>query len=742
MKSFLAKTVSSLWSGLAIFAVAFTFVVLVFGPLASVKTETAPSVGLPSDNETVLVDKALENLPAQDGTAAVVVYRTADGSAMTQTQKDWVVGVEESFTPPFPPGAEPVITVTGGANEKFTDYSSIEIVVDGETMKVVPVATLSDDSTTAVITVPMNTFEEEAICDTVEAAADGTRAKCSTVQLADLRIANLRAEALADLPSGLETATTGPEAFLVDVSGVFKGANFTLLGTTALVVMLLLLITYRSPVLWAIPLLTVGISDAISGDLATKVTGWFGITNLDGSVTGILSVLVFGAGTNYALLLISRYREELFKEANKRDAMRKAWEGASPAIFASGATVILALSTLAIADLQGTRALGIACATGVLVAMVGALFVLPVILVNFGTWIFWPVRPKVGKVNKSETGLWAKLGRGVSKRPIAVALIGVLALGGLAAGASGIKIGLSATEQFLKKPEAVVGQEYLAKAFAAGTTTPSTVISNSAQVDEVVAAAEMVPGVESAKIATDNAGEQISDGSITKIDVVLDAEGRSEAAYAAIVKLRDAVHAVAGADAKVGGQDAQYLDVKNAYAKDQSTIIPIILALVFIVLVLLLRSLVAPVLLLLTVVGSFFASMGAGWMLFVGFFGFPALDLSVFLFSFLFLVALGVDYNIFLVTRAKEESEHLGLKEGMIKALASTGGVITSAGILLAAVFAVLGVLPLVALAQIGVIVCIGVLLDTLLVRTVIVPALAFMAGEKFWWPAKAKSLN
>lgn len=739
VKSFLAKAVSSLWSGLSIFVVAFAFVVLIMGPLASAKSETAPTVGLPSDNETVLVDEALKKLPSQDGTAAVVVYRTIDGKAMTQEQKDWVVGVEKSFTPPFPPGAEPVITITGGANEKFVDYSSIEVTIGGELVKVVPGATLSDDKSTAVITVPMSTIEEEAICDTVEAAEDGTRAKCSTVQLADLRISNLRAEAASELPAGLETATTGPEAFLVDVSGVFKGANFTLLGTTALVVMLLLLITYRSPVLWAIPLFTVGAADAISGDLATKVTGWFGITNLDGSVTGILSVLVFGAGTDYALLLISRYREELFLESNKRQAMRKAWEGAAPAIFASGATVILALSTLAIADLQGTRALGIACATGVLVAMVGALFVLPVLLVNFGTWIFWPVRPKVGKVNKSENGLWAKLGRGVSKRPIAVALIGVLALGGLAAGASGIKIGLSATEQFLKKPEAVIGQEYLAKAFPAGTTTPSTVIANSAKADEVVAAAESVAGVSSAKIATDNAGKEISDGTITKIDVVLDAEGRSDAAYAAIVKLRDAVHAVSGAEAKVGGQDAQYLDVKNAYAKDQSTIIPIILALVFLVLILLLRSLVAPVLLLLTVVGSFFASMGAAWLLFVGVFGFPALDLSVFLYSFLFLVALGVDYNIFLVTRAKEESEKLGLKEGMIKALASTGGVITSAGILLAAVFAVLGVLPLVALAQIGVIVCIGVLLDTLLVRTVIVPALAFMAGEKFWWPAKAK---
>jgi RND superfamily putative drug exporter len=231
--------------------------------------------------------------------------------------------------------------------------------------------------------------------------------------------------------------------------------------------------------------------------------------------------------------------------------------------------------------------------------------------------------------------------------------------------------------------------------------------------------------------------ETLTDGKIAKIEVVLTGASRSEEAYESIVDIREAVKKVDGANALVGGQDAQALDVKNAYARDQALIIPMILGLVFLVLVLLLRSIVAPVLLLITVVASFFASLGAGWLVFVNVFNFPGLDLSVFLYSFLFLVALGVDYNIFLVTRAQEESRKLGLKDGMIKALSSTGGVITSAGILLAAVFAVLGVLPLLALTQIGVIVCIGVLLDTLLVRTVIVPALAFIAGEKFWWPRK-----
>jgi RND superfamily putative drug exporter len=410
--------------------------------------------------------------------------------------------------------------------------------------------------------------------------------------------------------------------------------------------------------------------------------------------------------------------------------MAKAIKGAGPAIIASGTTVTLALLTLAFADLAGNRALGIVCATGIVIAMISALVVLPAALVVFGRGLFWPFVPKFGGVNKSDSGLWAKLGRGVSKKPLAVSILGVIVLGALASGVGGIQVGLASTDRFLKTPEAVVGQQVLAEAFPAGSTSPSIVVTNNAQLNEVKTAALGVDGVASVTVGQ-------TDGTITKLEVVLDGESQSDEAYVSIKALREAVHEVDGADAMVGGLDAQALDVKDAYAHDQLIVIPLILILVFVVLVLLLRALVAPILLLVTVVASFFASMGAGWWIFTNLLGFPALDLSVFLYSFLFLVALGVDYNIFLVTRAKEEAEHLGTKQGMIKALSSTGGVITSAGILLAAVFAVLGVLPLVALAQIGVIVCIGVLLDTLLVRTVIVPALAFMTGKKFWLPSK-----
>ena len=669
------------------------FAGLAFGPLKAASTETNPGVGLPASTESVIVDEKLANLPGADSTAAVIVY--ASDTPFTDSQVEWLQG---KFDPQTQMPA-------GGANEKFTSFSNVE--VQGE--KFVPPASISEDQTTAVITVPM--------------------VKTESTEEITTRVADLREIAKQNLPGDLDVYVTGPEGFQADLAGVFAGADFTLLLSTVVVVAVLLLITYRSPVLWLVPLLVVGTADGMSGQLARQVANAFGITP-DASVTGILSVLVFGAGTNYALLLIARYREELLSAEDRHVAMAKALRGAGPAIIASGSTVTLALLTLTFAELAGNRSLGIVCATGVVIAMISALVVLPAALVVFGRGLFWPFVPKFGGVNKSDSGLWAKLGRGVSKKPVAVSILGVLVLGALASGVGGIQVGLASTDRFLKTPEAVVGQQVLAEAFPAGSTSPTVVIANNDQVAAVKTAAESVTGVASVTVGK-------SDGTITKLDVVLDGESQSDEAYASIKALRTAVHDVSGADAKVGGLDAQALDVKDAYAHDQLIVIPLILILVFVVLVLLLRALVAPVLLLVTVVASFFASMGAGWWIFTNVLGFPALDLSVFLYSFLFLVALGVDYNIFLVTRAKEEAAHLGTKQGMIKALSSTGGVITSAGILLAAVFAVLGVLPLVALAQIGVIVCIGVLLDTLLVRTVIVPALAFMTGKNFWLPSK-----
>jgi len=639
--------------------------------------ESSPGVGLPDTAESAQVAALQADLPSADSSSALFVY-TRDGAELTDSD----------------------LTAITAASAQLAEVS-----LDG----FVPPATVSDDGTTALVVVPL-----EAI-DDVSAQAD--------------RATELRSIANTDLPTGLEGLMTGAEGFAVDVAAVFKGADFTLLLTTVIVVAILLLITYRSPWLWLVPLTVVGLADGLASIVATRVAAAAGIT-LDASVTGILSVLVFGAGTNYALLLIARYRDELRTHEDRRDAMARAWRGAGPAIVASGSTVVLSLLTLLFAQLTGNRALGIACACGVVIAMLFALFVLPAALVLFGRRLFWPYVPRFGTEGTTERGVWHRLGLGVSRRPVVVAVVGVIVLGALALGVPQIQIGLAQTERFTSTPEAVVGQEQLADAFAAGSGSPTAVIVKSSFADDVVASSETIDGVTSATVGESN-------GSISQVNVVLDAAAETPAAFATVERLRTELHAIDGADALVGGLDAQTLDVNAAQTADQDLVIPLILGLVFLVLVLLLRAIVAPVLLLLTVVASFFASLGASWLLFQSVFGFPAIDTNVVLFSFLFLVALGVDYNIFLVTRAREESVVHGTRTGMIRALSSTGGVITSAGVLLAAVFAVLGVLPLITLTQIGIIVCIGVLLDTLLVRTVLVPALAFIAGEKFWWPTR-----
>jgi RND superfamily putative drug exporter len=676
------------------------FAVLSFTVFAAEESDVAPTNGLPDDAEVVLVDEALAAMPNAGGTAAVVVYAVESGE-FSDEQVSWLVG---EFDPMIQMPA-------GGANEKFVEFSNVEVMDEA----FVPPATVSDDNTTAVITVPMDEIDE------VDPRAE--------------RIAEIRALATEGMPEGMVSYVTGPEGFQVDLAGVFAGADFTLILATVVIVILLLLVTYRSPILWIVPLAVVGTADGMAGQIGRNVAAFFDIA-ADGSITGILSVLVFGAGTNYALLLIARYREELMVCEDRHEAMARALKGAGPAIIASGGTVVLALLTLSFAELGGNRALGIVCASGVVVAMISALGVLPAAIVAFGRGLFWPFVPRFGDVNKSETGWWARLGTRVSKRPVTVAIVGVAILGALAVGGNGVTIGIPETEQFRVKPEAVTGIEVLAEAFPAGTSAPARVVANNDQAEDVVSAALTLDVVASAEVVNFNDSQ-------SQIDVVLDAEGGSDEAYAAIGELREAVQGVPGASAMVGGDDATRLAVKQAYERDQLLVIPLILLLVFIVLVLLLKAILAPVLLLASVVLSFFSAIGAAWLLFENVFGMSGLDFSVFLYSFLFLVALGVDYNIFLVSRAREEAAAMAgsVKQpttpAMIKALGATGGVITSAGVLLAAVFAVLGVLPLIALFQVGIIVGIGVLIDTLLVRTVVVPATAFIAGDAFWWPRK-----
>ncbi|QEE60266.1 MMPL family transporter [Salinibacterium sp. dk2585] len=660
-----------------------SWIVLVVAALASAallafgaKSEGgAPANGLPESAESAKVAALQEDLPGADESSALIVF-TRDGDELTDD--DMAAIMERS--------------------QELIEFSSSEFL---------PPATASEDGTAALLPIPLD------VIDNVEERAD--------------RAADIRSTANDGLPDGLVAYMTGGEGFAVDLAGVFAGANFTLLGTTVIVVAILLIVTYRSPWLWLVPLAVVGLADTVAAVIANMVASAFEV-ELDASITGILSVLVFGAGTNYALLLIARYRDELRSHEDRREAMNVALKGAGPAIIASGGTVALSLATLLFAELTGNRALGIACAAGILVAMAFALFVLPAALVLFNRKLFWPYVPKVTSEDRLARGFWFRLGTLVSKRPAIVAIVGIAILAGLATAVPGVKVGLAQTERFTSTPEAVVGQEIIADAFSAGSGSPAIVIANADAAEQVVEAALEIDGVDSARIVDSN-------DEIAEINVQFNVAAETEEAFALVEELRAELDSVEGADALVGGIDAESLDQAAAQERDEMLVIPLILVVVFVVLVLLLRSLLAPIILLLTVVGSFFASVGASWLLFQSVFDFPALDTSVLLFSFLFLVALGVDYNIFLVTRAKEEAEKLGTRRGMVRALSATGGVITSAGILLAAVFAVLGVLPLITLTQIGIIVCVGVLIDTLLVRTVIVPAFAFMLGDWFWWP-------
>jgi len=673
--------------------VALGFAIFAFVGLPLEATETTPTSGLPDSAESVQVAKIQENFDVVEGSAAFIVYFSE--TEFTETQLEWIQG---TFDPQK-------MMPAGGANEKFLEFSNAEVM--GEPF--VPPAAISEDGTTALITVPLDATDD--------------------FELTTERVETMRELAPESMPGGLNVYVTGPEAFIKDVGSIFEGADFLLLAFTAGVVAVLLLVTYRSPVLWLIPLAVVGTADGMAGILARRVADLLGFVP-DGSVTGILSVLVFGAATNYALLLIARYREELLNFEDRREAMRVAIRGAGPAILASGSTVAVALALLLLAEIEGRQVLGLVSAVGIVVAMIAGLLVLPSALVVFGRWIFWPFVPKVGGKNPYEKSIWSKLGTAVSKKPLAVAAIGVAILGGLASGGLGIKNGLSATEIFIEKPEAVLGQEVLADAFPAGSATPTIVVVESDYVDE---ARELVdiPGV--AEISDGQ-----SDGNYSELRLVLDAEPESTEALQVVRDLRTTLDQLPeGVVALVGGQDASTLDVTDATARDQALLVPLILISVFLILILLLRSLAAPIFLMIAVVGSFFSALGASWLIFQFVFGFPALDLTVLILAFLFLVALGVDYSIFLVTRAQEEARTIGTRAGMRKALGATGGVITSAGILLAAVFTVLGVLPLIALAQVGTIVGIGVLLDTLLVRTIIVPALAFVTGKKFWWPRK-----
>jgi RND superfamily putative drug exporter len=542
-------------------------------------------------------------------------------------------------------------------------------------------------------------------------------------------ITGLRTSATRGAPSDLVVQVTGPPAFIADITDAMSNANFTLLAVTAAVVALLLVLTYRSPVLWLVPLAVIGVADGLSTSLGTVVSR---ITDLpfDGATSGITSVLVFGAGTNYALLLISRYREELTRTDDHSIALRAAVTRAGPAIVASNATVVLALLVLVFAIAPATRSLGVHAACGLLVAVVFVLLVLPPLLRVMGRRLFWPFIPHRGDTTGVATGAWHRIADWVTRHPARVATSTVVLLALLAVGLIGTPIGLSQIDQFRVRAESVAGYELLAAHFPSGLTEPTQVIGTTDRAAAIQSAITTTPGVVSATAAGSTAS------GLTEWKVVLDASPASADAFETLVALRDSVKA-ADATARVGGSDAQALDARDAAVRDRQVLIPAILAVVLIVLCVLLRAALAPLLLVAVMVLSALSALGMGGWASVHLLGMPALDYTTPLFAFLFLVALGVDYTIFLVTRVREEIAGHGTREGIVRAVSATGPVITSAGIVMAAVFCVLAVLPLIVLTQLGVIVGLGILLDTFVVRTVLIPALFTSIGPRIWWPAK-----
>ncbi len=624
---------------------------------------------------------------------------------------------------------------------------------------------------------------------------------------------------ISDESGGLEAKITGGAGFSADAIEVFEGINGTLLLAAVCLVVFLLIVIYRSPMFFLIPLASVLFAETLSRSIGYGVSQ-LGVT-INGQSSSIMSVLVLGAGTDYALLLVARYREELHKTADKYAAMRTALESAGPAIFASALTVIAALLCLTVAKVNGTSGLGPIAAIGIACAALSMLTLLPALLTIFGRRAFWPFVPhtpetvprleqdeaaaqggrrerrraeivhgsglgafiqvllacllilippvlvavllnwvlrvlsgrripslivgpldravftpyeirrhRLERASDATHGAWARIGRRVASSPRRVMAGALAVLLIFCAGFAFFSTDLTAEDSYRTEVESVEGQHLLDKSFPSGTTAlTDVVVPESSEVAAVTEAVEGVAGVEavSPPVAEGPPG--------TLVQATLEPNPYSTAAFDLIDPIRRAAHSVSP-DTLIGGPTAVEFDVRDAAAWDSVVIPPIILVVVFLILIGLLRALVAPLVLIGTVILSFLAALGVGYFTFDVIFGFPGSDPSLPLFAFVFLVALGVDYNIFLVARAREETEKHGPEQGILRALAVTGAVITSAGIVLAGTFSVLAVLPLTFLTEIGFVVAFGVLLDTFLVRSVLVPAIALTLGRRFWWPS------
>ena len=766
------------WIAIAV-AIAWLLISGWAGPLAgslSQVQENDNAAFLPASAESTLVSDEQAEFADSTAIPLLVVVSKPDGGQLTASDQQAIGAFLEQI-----PGLQ------------VEDGDRVQAYLDPQPLVPIP----SADGNAVLINVPVNGDRGSATLENGEIAFLGI-------------VDAIRAQA-ADY-SQLQINVTGPGGFLADLIEVFGAIDTTLLIATALVVAVILIFVYRSPFLWLIPLIAAGIALSTASALV-YVLADNDVLVLNGQSQGILTVLVFGAGTDYSLLLVSRYREELHNHREHTLAIRRALRGVVEPIVASGATTSIGLLCLLLSELNSNKSTGPVAAIGIVAAVLVMLTFLPALLaipsvvlpilaflvptiigvgLGFvvdiptlpfvatggllalltivgwivfgiarvkgrgpftrerfpsGSWAFWPRVPKYGEPDLKLSGVWARIAGVVGRRPKFTWIATALALLVLAGFSTTLKAdGVATSESFVNgsQVDSVIGQEILVENFAAGLGSETLVTANVDSAQEVLEVIETTPGVDGVVFQTDlppgsmgasMAEPKVVDGRVLMLATLSDAPD-SAAAEALIGELRTDLAGIPGADARVGGPTAVSVDINEANLRDRTVIIPLVLFVISIILIILLRSLVAPLLLIGTVILSFFATLGACAIAFNYIFDFPGADASFPLFAFVFLVALGVDYNIFLMTRVREEAKTIGTRPGILRGLTVTGGVITSAGIVLAATFLVLGVLPLVALRQVGFAVALGVLIDAFIVRTTLVPALAYTIGPKIWWPS------
>ncbi|MDX6699056.1 MAG: putative drug exporter of the superfamily [Solirubrobacteraceae bacterium] len=552
-------------------------------------------------------------------------------------------------------------------------------------------------------------------------------------------------KALGPSGGGLHVYVTGDVGFNADAQEIFGSIDATLLLVTVILVLVLLGAIYRSPIVAVIPIVVVGVAYTVA-QAGIYLYAKSGAT-VSSDSTSILVVLMFGVGTDYCLLLVSRYREELRRTRDKHDAMRHAVTRAGPAILASGLTVALSMLVLLVAQTGSTHALGPVAAIGVVSALLAGLTLLPALLTIAGRRGFWPRQRLVefaGDGGAEEApGRWRRFGNRVVSRPgWALGLSTLLfAAGGL--GLLAYKEDYSTTTFFKKPTQSVDGFKVLQRAFPAGVLSPTTVLvrREAGRLRPAdVRAAELRLSTVRGVAGVAPTGARSRDGREATLNVVLSSDPYRKSALDVVPRMRRALDDLPpGVAGLVGGGSAVQYDFDQSTTRDLKLIVPIALAVIAVILAVLLQALLAPLVLIATVVASFFGTLGLALLFIRYVVGDAGVNNGLPTFAFIFLVALGIDYTIFLMSRVREEARRHGTREGTLRALSATGPVINSAGIILAGTFSVLMTLPVKFTFDLGFMVALGILLDTFVVRTIMVPAALELIGDRIWWPSTAQ---